>query len=78
MLKCHIVGSVMSRPIYVRSIAPCDTILSLIVVAGAQGAHPKFSYVIPVLLKDIYGYFQCAPFPRLETGKVVWVLSFDH
>ena len=29
------------------------------------------------LLKDICGYFQCAPFPRLQTGKVVWVLSFD-
>ena len=28
-------------------------------------------------LKDICGYFQCAPFPRLQTGKVVWVLSFD-
>ena len=27
--------------------------------------------------KDICGYFQCAPFPRLQTGKVVWVLSFD-
>ena len=27
--------------------------------------------------KDICGYFPCAPFPRLETGKVVWVLSFD-
>ena len=27
---------------------------------------------------DICGYFQCATFPRLETGKVVWVLSFDH
>ena len=22
--------------------------------------------------KDICGYFQCAPFPRLQTGKVVW------
>ena len=29
-------------------------------------------------VKDICGYFQCAPFPRLETDKVVWVLSFDH
>ena len=29
------------------------------------------------ILKDICGYFQCAPFPRLQTGKVVWVLSFD-
>ena len=28
-------------------------------------------------LKDICGYFQCAPFPRLQTGKDVWVLSFD-
>ena len=28
-------------------------------------------------LKDICGYFPCASFPRLETGKVVWVLSFD-
>ena len=28
-------------------------------------------------IKDICGYFQCAPFPRLQTGKVVWVLSFD-
>ena len=27
--------------------------------------------------KDICGYFPCAPFPRLETGKVVWVPSFD-
>ena len=27
--------------------------------------------------KDICGYFPCAPFPRLETDKVVWVLSFD-
>ena len=27
--------------------------------------------------KDICGYFQCAPFQRLQTGKVVWVLSFD-
>ena len=25
-------------------------------------------------VKDICGYFHCA----LETGKVVWVLSFDH
>ena len=23
-------------------------------------------------LQDICGYFQCASFPRLETGKVVW------
>ena len=30
-----------------------------------------------LFLKDICGYFQCAPFPRLQTGKVVWVLSFD-
>ena len=22
--------------------------------------------------KDICGYFQCAPFPRLQTGKVVF------
>ena len=29
------------------------------------------------VIKDICGYFQCAPFPRLQTGKVVWVLSFD-
>ena len=29
------------------------------------------------IFKDICGYFQCAPFPRLQTGKVVWVLSFD-
>ena len=28
-------------------------------------------------VKDICGYFQCAPFPRLQTGKVVLVLSFD-
>ena len=28
-------------------------------------------------LKDICGYFQCASFPRLQTVKVVWVLSFD-
>ena len=28
-------------------------------------------------VKDICGYFPCAPFPRLETDKVVWVLSFD-
>ena len=28
-------------------------------------------------IKDICGYFQCAPFPHLQTGKVVWVLSFD-
>ena len=28
--------------------------------------------------KDICGYFQCASFSRLETGKVVWALSFDH
>ena len=34
-------------------------------------------YVSPPL-KDICGYFQYALFPRLETGKVVWVLSFDH
>ena len=27
--------------------------------------------------KDICGYFQCAPFPRLQTGTVVRVLSFD-
>ena len=32
-------------------------------------------YKLP--FKDICGYFQCAPFPRLQTGKVVWVLSFD-
>ena len=30
-----------------------------------------------VFVKDICGYFPCAPFPRLETAKVVWVLSFD-
>ena len=29
------------------------------------------------MFKDICGYFQCASFPRLQTGKVVWVLSFD-
>ena len=34
--------------------------------------------LIQVHFKDICGYFQCAPLPRLETGKVVWVLSFDH
>ena len=28
-------------------------------------------------IKDICGYFPCAPFPRLETSKVVWFLSFD-
>ena len=28
-------------------------------------------------VEDICGYFPCAPFPRLERGKVVWVLSFD-
>ena len=27
--------------------------------------------------KDICGFFQCTPFPRLETGKFVWILSFD-
>ena len=30
-----------------------------------------------VHVKDICGYSLCAPFPRLQTGKVVWVLSFD-
>ena len=30
-----------------------------------------------VEFKDICGYFHCAPFPRLETVKIVWVLSFD-
>ena len=30
-----------------------------------------------LFVKDICGYFQCAPFPRLQTRKVVWVLSFD-
>ena len=34
--------------------------------------------VLQTFVKDICGYFQCAPFPRLETGKVVWVLFFDH
>ena len=29
-------------------------------------------------VKDICGYFPCAPFPRLETGNVVWVQSFDQ
>ena len=33
--------------------------------------------IIIIVIKDICGYFQCAPFPRLQTGKVVWVLSFD-
>ena len=38
-----------------------------------------FDYIVHDILwfKDICGYFQCAPFPRLQTGKVVWVLSFD-
>ena len=30
-----------------------------------------------LLIKDICDYFQCAPFPRLQARKVVWVLSFD-
>ena len=33
--------------------------------------------IISLILKDICGYFQCAPFPRLQTEIVVWVLSFD-
>ena len=37
-----------------------------------------FNCIILLLLKDICGYFPCAPFLRLETGKVVWVMFFDH
>ena len=29
---------------------------------------------ISFFIKDICGYFQCAPLPCLETGKVVWAL----
>ena len=32
---------------------------------------------VDIMFKDICGYFQCAPFPRVETGKDVWVLSFE-
>ena len=39
--------------------------------------RPQSSTIHPDEFKDICGYFQCAPFPRLQTGKVVWVLSFD-
>ena len=43
-----------------------------------QNAHlnEKLSFYA-FILKDICDYFPCAPFPRLETGKVVWILSFD-
>ena len=50
----------------------CSGFLFCFVLAHlAKSDHRLFS------LKDICGYFQCAPFPRLQTGKVVWVLSFD-
>ena len=37
-----------------------------------------FRQYLHCLFKDICGYFQCAPFSRLVTGKIVWVQSFDH
>ena len=49
-----------------------DAILCTCNVSSLQ--ESKF----PRQIKDICGYFQCAPFLRLETGKVVRVLSFDH
>ena len=36
-----------------------------------------YAAALCIQIKDICGYFHCAPFPRLETGKVVWVVSFD-
>ena len=38
--------------------------------------HPCGYWLIKSV-KDICGYFQCAPFPPLQKGIVVWVLSFD-
>ena len=49
-------------------------------LARNEMARQISGLAIPVSInpfKDICGYFQCAPFPRLQTGKVVWVLSFD-
>ena len=43
---------------------------------GIAEPHPDMNIKVAAF-KDICGYFQCAPFPRLQTGKVVWVLSFD-
>ena len=45
---------------------------------GYYAFHSKtlqypFCACVRNILKDICGYFQCAPFPRLETGKVIWV-----
>ena len=39
--------------------------------------HGFWVYLYKISVKDVCGYFQCASFPRLEIGKVVWVLSFD-
>ena len=38
----------------------------------------KIYFCTDSMLKDINEQFSCAPFPRQETGKVVWVLSLDH
>ena len=46
-------------------------------VSSDQKRIKDFGYYQLRSIKDICGYFPCAPFPHLETGKVVWVLSFD-
>ena len=66
-----------------HTISSSSTLPSLLLSAPAFLLMQHiYKYIYPghakSLLKDICGYFQCAPFPRLETGKVVWVLSFDH
>ena len=47
------------------------------IITNTQYTGLNDSEKLKVLFKDICGYFQCASFPRLQTGKVVWVLSFD-
>ena len=42
-----------------------------------QHHESEFPNFINKIIKDICVYFQCAPFPRLQMGKVDWVLSFD-
>ena len=58
------------------------SILNLSVMLGnylqqTTSADDIFRGIFSWPFKDICGYFQCAPFPRLQTGKVVWVLSLD-
>ena len=58
-----------------RCNVPIDSILQVAEWSNAKTFAQFYSKNVEGI-KDICGYFQCAPFPRLQTGKVVWVLSF--